>query len=281
MVVLGFKHKSERLYKRNKFNHTPARIPSTLKRRYQITVDEYAGRKIWTLKPRENATGKVILYLHGGSYVANILSFHWDLISQLLAKTNATLVVPDYPLAPDSQCPQVYEFVMHIYTQLLAKTNAADITIMGDSAGGGLSLGLAQEIRNQNKPQPGNIVLLSPWLDVSMVNPGIHALERKDKMLNLNALQITGKAYAGGLSVTDPHVSPIYGSMKGLGKISVFIGTHDLLFADCQKLKTMLDSKQIDFNYFEYPGMFHVWMAVTSLKESKATINQIAGLVKG
>lgn len=280
MVVLGFKHKGERQYKRNKYNHTPARIPSALKRRYDFTVEEYQGRKIWTFKPKKNATGKVILYLHGGSYVANILSFHWDLIAQLLAKTNATVVVPDYPLAPDAQCPQVYTFMMYVYTQLLAKTKAQDITIMGDSAGGGLSLGLAQEIREQKQPQPGNIVLLSPWLDVSMTNPDIKALDKDDKMLNLNALQITGKAYAGNLSLTDSHVSPIYGNLTGLGKISLFIGTHDVLFADCHKLKTMLDKERIGFNYFEYPGMFHVWMAVTNLKESKATVVQIAGIIK-
>lgn len=280
MVVLGLNKGAERKYKRNKFNQTPARIPSSLKRRYAMAVEEYNGRKIWTFTPRQNASGRVILYLHGGSYVANILSFHWDLIAKLLAKTNATIVVPDYPLAPAAQCPDVYAFMMHVYTQLLAKTKAGDITIMGDSAGGGLSLGLAQEIKGQNLPQPGNIVLLAPWLDVSMTNPGIAAVVKHDKMLNLNALQITGKAYAGNLSLTSPRVSPIYGSFEGLAKISLFIGTHDVLIADCQKLKTMLDEQKINFNYFEYPGMFHVWMAVTGLKESKAAINQITELVK-
>jgi acetyl esterase/lipase len=280
MVVIGLNKGAERKYKRNKFNQTPARIPSALKRRYAMVVEEHNGRKIWTFTPRKNASGKVILYLHGGSYVANILSFHWDLIAQLLAKTNATIVVPDYPLAPAAQCPDVYAFMMHVYSQLLTRAKASDITIMGDSAGGGLSLGLAQEIKAQNLPQPGNIVLLAPWLDVSMTNPGIVAVEKQDKMLNLKALQITGKAYAGNLSLTNPRVSPIYGNFEGLGKISVFIGTHDVLIADCRKLKAMLDKQNTSFNYFEYPGMFHVWMAVTGLKESKATVAQIAELVK-
>ncbi|UPT66295.1 MAG: alpha/beta hydrolase fold domain-containing protein [Sphingobacteriales bacterium JAD_PAG50586_3] len=81
-------------------------------------------------------------------------------------------------------------------------------------------MALAQEIKAQNLPQPGNIVLLAPWLDVSMTNPGIAAVEKQDKMLNLKALQITGKAYAGNLSLTNPRVSPIYGNFDGLGKIS-------------------------------------------------------------
>ncbi|UPT66294.1 MAG: hypothetical protein M0D57_17740 [Sphingobacteriales bacterium JAD_PAG50586_3] len=53
-----------------------------------------------------------------------------------------------------------------------------------------------------------------------------------------------------------------------------------MLIADCRKLKAMLDKQNTSFNYFEYPGMFHVWMAVTGLKESKAAINQIAQVVK-
>ncbi len=95
MTVLGLKHAGERRFKKRQYGHKAAPVPAVLKRKYNATVTDFQGRRVWTFKPHQNASGKVILYLHGGSYVANILSFHWDLIEQLLAKTNATVVVPD------------------------------------------------------------------------------------------------------------------------------------------------------------------------------------------
>ncbi len=113
-----------------------------------------------------------------------------------------------------------------------------------------------------------------------MVNPDIAAVDKKDKMLGIPGLIQAGKAYAGSLSTTDSRVSPVYGSFEGLGKISVFIGTHDVLLPDCRKLQAMLSKEGIAHNYYEYAGLFHVWMAVTSLKESKHTVAEIAQLLK-
>lgn len=276
MVVLGMKNRSFS----KQFDQSPAHFPASLKRKYNVSVTEHQGRRVWTIVPMQNASSKVILYLHGGAYVENLLSFHWDLIGQLLVKTNATIVVPDYPLAPNAQCPEVLAFAVDLYKQLLVNHSPQNITIMGDSAGGGLALSLAQEVRNHALPQPTNIVLLAPWLDVSLTNPGIADVDAKDKMLNVPRLQVIAKLYAGKLGITHPQVSPIYGDFKGLGKISLFIGTHDILLPDARMFKAMMEQQGIAINYYEYPRMFHVWMAVTFLKESKVAVNQIAALVK-
>ncbi len=150
---------------------------------------------------------------------------------------------------------------------------------MGNSCGGGIALGFAQKLRNENKPQPSQIILNSPWLDITLSNMDIIELDKKDKLLGIKGLKMAGALYAAGINPIDYKVSPIFGDFSGLGKISIFIGTHDLFFADAQKLKKKLEQQQIAVNYFEYPKMFHLWMALTNMKESQHAIRQLAKLI--
>ena len=113
-----------------------------------------------------------------------------------------------------------------------------------------------------------------------MCNPDVQLVDKQDKMLGIKGLQLSGAAYAGPLDAQDYRVSPIYGSMEGLGKISLFIGTHDLLIGDCRKFKAQMEAAKLPFNYFEYPKMFHGWMVVPNLKESKHVLAQIAAQIK-
>ncbi len=150
---------------------------------------------------------------------------------------------------------------------------------VGDSAVSGLALSYAQYLRNGEKKLPEQIILSAPWLDVTMSNPEIPNIDKDDKMLGIQGLKMAGKAYAGRFETTDYRVSPIYGEFEGLPKISVFIGTHDLFWADTKKLKTKLDKANIPMNYFEYPNMFHNWWIMVGLPESKNVVRQVSSLL--
>jgi acetyl esterase/lipase len=269
----------ERKMTAKKINQEAASLPRRLQKKYTVVITEKKGRKIWMISPKNTNPDKTILYIHGGAYILNISGFQWKFVEAILEKTNATMVIPDYPLAPSASYKQTYDFIQSVYDELLQTRNSNNIILMGDSAGGGFIAGFAQKQRNENKPQPGKIIMLAPWLDINMNNPEIIKADKADKMLGIKGTQLAGKAYAGNLDTKNYLVSPIYGDFSGLGKISIFIGTHDLLLADCRKLKDILTNANIPFKYYEYPKMFHGWMVVTGLKESKITINQIAALI--
>ncbi|MFN4201319.1 MAG: alpha/beta hydrolase [Fervidobacterium gondwanense] len=108
--------------------------------------------------------------MHGGAYVGNITKMHWDLVGKLVDKLNALVVVPDYPLAPENTWRETYEFVDKLYGMLLEKYSGKKFVFIGDSAGGGLALGFAQKLRDENRRLPEHIVLFSPWVDVRL-NP--------------------------------------------------------------------------------------------------------------
>ena len=212
-----------------KYNQNVAPIPKSLQNNFKTTVDTIKGRKFWTLKPKQNGSEKIILYLHGGAYYWNISKHNWTFAERLLEKTNATLVIPDYPLAPHSTFEEAYEYLDELYEALISKHSPENIIIMGESAGGGLALGYTMLLRNNKRPQPNQLILMAPWLDVTMSNPEILKVDKKDKILGIKGLQLAGKGYAGVNEMSNYKVSPINGNLTNLIKISLFVGTLSLI----------------------------------------------------
>jgi len=279
MGLIGMKKQIEKRMITNTLEKNPVNLPKSFSRNFNIHEVNQNERKVWTISPKQVESDVVILYLHGGAYMGNISKQHWDFIEQLIIKTNAAIVVPDYPLAPEANCRETYEFIEVLYTALLIGYSAKRIIFMGDSSGGGLAFGFTQQLRNEYKKQPEQIIIFSPWLDISMNNPYIALIEKEDKMLSIAGLKNAGQKYAGNLDLNDYRVSPIYGDLSGLCRLSVFTGTNDILNADAQKCKQLMKEQNISFNYFEYPKMFHDWVIITSLKESKDVINKVYNLV--
>jgi len=263
----------------NGFAKEPAKIPESLLKKFNIQVAEQNARNVWTISPIASKSDLIILYFHGGAYMSSLIKEHWSFIEELIRKTNATLIIPDYPLIPEACCKEIYDFIEILFTRLIIDYPANRIVLMGDSAGGGLALGFTQQLRDENKKQPDQIIIFSPWLDVTMCNPDLERLDKEDNLLSIAGLKNAGQKYAGNLDLKDFRVSPIYGDLTGICRISLFTGTRDILNADAKKLKQLMKDQNIGFNYFEYPDMFHDWVIITSLKESLDVINKVDKLV--
>jgi len=279
MGLFGMKHVMERKMITNGFSKEPAKIPGSLLKNFNIREAEQEARKFWTISRGGSRSDLIILYFHGGAYMSNLSKEHWNLIERLISETGATIVVPDFPLTPEAGCKETYDFIEVLFTGLITDYTDKRIVFMGDSAGGGLALGFTQQLRDQNKKQPDQIIIFSPWLDVTMSDPILEKLDKEDNMLSITGLKNAGQKYAANLDLKDFRVSPIYGDLTGLCRISVFTGTRDILNADARKLKQLMNEQNKNFNYFEYPGMFHDWVIITSLKESIDVIDKVDKLV--
>jgi epsilon-lactone hydrolase len=276
----GMKKKTENKIIANGFAGKPEKPTRSVKQKFEVQEIDHIGRKVWTLSPKEDKSDIVILYLHGGAYMANIIRQHWELIEQLIIHTKADIVLPDYPLAPEAGYKETYAFIDELYERILAENPEKRIIIIGDSAGGGLAFGFIQQLRNEEKRQPEQIILFSPWLDVSMSNAGMIPIEKEDNILSIKGLKIAGQKYAGTTDLKDFHVSPLYGNLKGLCKVSFFTGTNDILYADALKLKQLMNEQGLDLNCFVYPRLFHDWVIFTLLKESADAVSKVKDLIK-
>jgi epsilon-lactone hydrolase len=255
-----------------------APLPRNLAKRYHVTRDRVAGMPVITLEPKRGATGTRVIYLHGGAYIAALSKPHWGIIGDLLRRTNATIIVPSYPLAPEHTATEVFPALRALYDAVHAA--AAPIVLAGDSAGGGLALSLALQLKDAGAPLPSSILLFSPWLDLTMTNPDIPALEGKDVLLSKDGLIWCGKQWAGDLPTTDPRVSPIHANLDGLPLISIYQGGKDLFLADSTLFAAKANRAGAPVELRTYADGFHVFVAITFAPESRQALSHAASLIR-
>lgn len=253
--------------------------PKGLKKRFNIIRNEFNNQCYYVMKPLENVSEKHIFFLHGGGYVYEINSLHWNFLEKISKDLGCTVTIPIYPLMPNHHGKEIFEMVVPIYEKIISEVKPENVVIMGDSAGGGISLALAELLKKKKLPQPGNIILISPVLDMSFTNPEIQEVEKLDPILSVKSLNEIGILYGGERGTKDYLVSPIYGDFNGLGKISLFIGTNDILYPDAKRFKNMAAEEGIKINYYEYPAMIHVWPLLT-FPESKKARKQIIEIIR-
>jgi len=262
------------------FRSRQFRFPKFLKKEFQTIQMLVNKHEVVTFSMKGESVDKHIIFLHGGAYTAEAGSFHWRLIKDIIKNTSYKLSFINYPLAPENNYRVAHEMVSQAYNKLNGLNPNDDFILMGDSAGGGFCLSLAQTLRNRNISKlPVKMVLLSPWLDLSMSNPDIAGLERKDLLLDAESLRICARYFAGDSDLKEAIVSPLYGDMQNLNSIGIFVGTYEILLPDCRKLRMKLEDSNTTFVYKEYEGMQHDWM-IFPIKERNVLIHDIVDYLK-
>ncbi|MEH6757374.1 MAG: alpha/beta hydrolase [Parasphingorhabdus sp.] len=244
-----------------------------------ISEGRINGHKVYEITPKQTPSKHHIFYLHGGGYAFNMVVVHWAMIKKLIKATGGSATVPLYPLAPEHDWSQSYPIVMEAYERAAAKYGAENITVMGDSAGGGYSLGLAQMLRDQGKPLPGKIILLSPWLDATASDPLQEELEKHDVLLSVQGARTAGQFWAGeGRDPAAFPASPLFSSIENLPPIAVFSGCNDLLYSDALRLKEKAEIAGVDIAFTFGEQMQHVWMLLP-IREAKLVRAQIMDFI--
>lgn len=263
------------LKKASKRDNFAYKLPNGMRLNGTINKVTNEDMLVYMLTPKHFRSKKKVIYLHGGAYVVDMTRQHWQMLDKIAKLSGAAIIVPIYPLAPVNNFNDCFDKLLHFYDELIKYMDAKDLIFMGDSAGAGLALALAQNLKEIGKAVPSQTILISPWLDVSMENEEISLVQRKDIILGADELKKCGTLWSRGADLKDYRVSPIYGSLEGLGTISVFTGTDDILHPDAKKLKKIADEKNIAINYFEYENMPHVY-PLFPCGDGKITINKIA-----
>lgn len=240
--------------------------PPRLRSDLDVHMEIRSEWPIFTLTPKNGAAPRgTVVYLHGGGWVNEIAAQHWRLAAQIAAEAVLQVVVPIYPLVPFSTAAEVMPMVV----ELVAEKAAADrdVCLAGDSAGGQMALSAAVMLRDQHRLALPRTVLISPVLDVSLGNPLIGGVD--DPWLTRAGLLEFAGRWRGDLATTDPRVSPLYGDLRGLGPLTVFSGTRDILNPDARLLAEKAAAAGVDIEYHERPGLVHVY-PLTPTPEGRA-----------
>lgn len=252
-----------------------ARVPGYMKDEYNISEEEVENRPVYTITPKNGVTNElVIMYVHGGSYVGNLEKEHWKTCSDIINQLGCTIIVPDYPLTPKYNYKDTISMMETLYKQLIEKIDPSNFIVMGDSAGGGLSLALLEKVGEENIQTPNQTILISPWLDVRLNNPEIEEVEPNDPELNKSALKIAGENYAGKDGIDSYLVNPIDGPLDKLKNVSIFTGTNDILNPDIKILQERAKEVGTEINVYETEGATHVWLLYKYKDEKNAPLVQ-------
>ena len=237
--------------------------------------EEMLGCQMVIFNEKEN-TENIILYLHGGAYVNEMEKLHIAFCDKIAKKANATVYAPIYPLAPNHTYEETYKIVEKLYDLILELKKP--ITIMGDSAGGGLSAAFCEYLAVNGLSQPEHLILISPWVDISMSGDYDDYFDL-DPMLGIDGLREMGKAWAGDLDTKDYRVSPLFGDIKELPQTTIFIGTHEIFYPDVIEFYNKLKDNGIDVELNIGEEMTHVYPLYPLVPESKEALKHIVEII--
>src|ERR1700678_422055 len=153
-----------------KFLAIEAEKPDVLKVE-NITIkndDRTTPLRIYT--PSEQKDLPIILFIHGGAWVAGNLDTHDNLARYLCREVQALVVSVGYLNAPEGKFPvpleQCYDALLWIVNHAQKfNTNPSRLAVVGDSAGGGMAAALCLEDRDRKGPSIDLQVLINPVVD--------------------------------------------------------------------------------------------------------------------
>ncbi|WP_433788454.1 alpha/beta hydrolase fold domain-containing protein [Actinoplanes sp. CA-252034] len=233
----------------------PSQPPAAIRRRFAVSTTRDHGFDVHRVRPHGDDTGMTVIYLHGGAYTSEIVRQHWSLIDHIADGTGHEVAVPIYGLAPAHHGLQALELVTAVIAAETARGRRCYLA--GDSAGGGLALLAAQAVAGTAGGVAG-VTAIAPWLDLSISNPEVDRVEPHDPWLRRPGLRPLADAWAGGIQLQDPRLSPLFGDLTRLPPLQILVGTRDITLPDCRLLRDRLPSS-VPLTYHEERGAVHVY----------------------
>jgi acetyl esterase/lipase len=188
--------------------------------------------------------------------------------------------VPDYRLAPEHAFPAGIDDCVEAYQYLLAQGyQGHQITLAGDSAGGGLVMATMLRIQHGNLAQPGALVLISPLADQCLprrkrVSDGI------DSLLRWSNLQASAHSYLQGHDARDPLVSPVFANLSHFPPMLIQVGSDEILLEDARTLFQIAKQYKVDVTLKEYQDAWHVFqLQAGMLKQADQAIADIRAFI--
>lgn len=214
---------------------------------------------------------RVVLYFHGGGFCLHMPNTYKRHAARISEVTGAVVYLVDYRLAPEHPVTTSFDDALASYRWLLDQgIPASTIIIAGDSAGGALTLGTCQRIRDNGLPPPIAQILLSPGLDATFDTPSMRENDGKDPMLRYEGLcYLRDTTMAHGEDPADPALSPGRGSLANLPPMRFDVGTTELLRDDSRIAVKKAQEQGSQAELHEWHAMAHVFQIVSWLPETK------------
>ncbi|GAB4001518.1 alpha/beta hydrolase [Nocardioides ultimimeridianus] len=227
-------------------------------------------RAQWVTGSEDN--GRVILYLHGGAFIVGGWHLHRHLLTDLGRRTGARIFAVEYRKAPRHSIDLAGEDALAAYRHLLGEgVSPADIVVMGDSAGGYLSIQLAARLQEERLPAPAAVVALSPLLELDPEEPGRAGCA----ILSPRAI----RALARWSRTATSRPQPMHSARPTLPPILIQAGARETLRRQAVAFAGILAEQGVPHALQLYPTDIHVFHAALFLPEARAAFDAIVEFI--
>lgn len=245
------------------------KVPGT---RFATTV--IGGCRARIVTPARPASGRHVLYFHGGAFLIGGWHLHGGLLSRIAAATGATITSIEYRQLPKHSIEQSIRDGVAAYRHLLAQgIPAHEIVFMGDSAGGFLTFTVADRARLEGLPAPAALVAMSPLVDLDFLRTPVGRRRRGDLLFGPRALHTFARI--AGCHPDGIH-TPIDCEHASLPPVLLQVSASEALYKQVCRLAELLEAACVPTDLHVWPGQVHVFQAASVLPEAAEAVNALA-----
>lgn len=252
------------------------------------------------ITPKDELSGGVILYLHGGGYTCGNLDYAKGFGTMLAAKCGTRVLCVAYRLAPEHVYPAALQDCSDAYGYLISNGyEPSRILLCGESAGGGLVYSLCVKLREKGWTLPAGIISVSPWTDLTMSGESYRINQKKDPSMTKERLKYYADCYLYGAVTSEknlyprcnddadederikhqPLASPLFADIDRMPPSLIFVGGDEIMLDDAVKMHEKLLAANCQSELVVTPDMWHGYV-LYGLKENERDFDRIRKFIR-
>jgi epsilon-lactone hydrolase len=156
------------------------------------------------------------------------------------------------------------------------------IAIVGDSAGGGLTLvTLAELAKRRNEPAPVAGVVFSPWTDLALTGASLTDPTANDPLIGLDYIRDCASKVLGTVDGKDPLASPLYGDFQFLPPLLIQVGSDEILLDDSKRYAERAAHAGASVQLEIWESMHHVFqLDVLHIESARRALDHAAQFLR-
>lgn len=210
--------------------------------------------------PEGSAINKhLLIYIHGGAFFMGSVASHAAMVTHIARRTGQRVLFIDYRRSPEYPFPAGLHDIVQVLSVLLQE-GMDTYGMIGDSAGGNLTLVTQLQLRSQGLQGPQYSIVISPWTDLQCKNESYTRNATIDPVLAKPFLQDAAAIYAGGHSLDEVLLSPVNARFDDFAPVLILCGTNEILEDDSRYLHQRLEQSGVAASLVLFEGEMHVWL---------------------
>jgi acetyl esterase/lipase len=202
-----------------------------------------------------------LLFFHGGGYCSGSIASHRRMVTEAGRAAGVRTLAVGYRLAPEHPFPAAIADAIEGWRLVRGQGITPErIAVGGDSAGGGLTAVLINDMRSVGAPSPACAWLVSPWTDLTMSGATLASKDGVDPIIHEGYLGELADAYVpAGVDRKNPRVSPLFANLEGFPPTLIQVGGNETLLADATRFAEAAGAAQVAVTLEIWPRMIHAW----------------------